>query len=106
MNSLAEVSPVYIMTSRSNEVEYRTIKWLQDNNVEYDGLFMRSRNDNRKDYVIKDEWLEILCNGRKEDVIIFEDNPQVIKQLRKCGYTVLAVCEYDELPKDCESHGE
>lgn len=106
MNSLAEASHVYIMTSRSDEVEYETVKWLNDNNVEYDYLFMRNRHDNRKDYLIKEGWLERLSDRCKDGVIIFEDNPQVIKHLRKCGYKVMAVCEYDELPKDCESHGE
>lgn len=106
MNTLAELSPVYIMTSRSDEVEWRTLQWLQDNEVEYDSIYMRSRHDNRKDYKIKEEWLNKISGGDKSNVVIFEDNPQVIKHLRSCGYTVMAVCEYEELPKDCESHGE
>lgn len=106
MNCLAKVSEVYIMTSRSDEVEWMTLEWLQDNEVEYDSIYMRKSNDNRKDYIIKEALLNDLCNGRKEDVIIFEDNPHVIKHLRTCGYTVMAVCEYEDLPKDCESHGE
>lgn len=106
MNTLAELSPVYIMTSRSDEVEWRTLEWLQDNEVEYDSIYMRSRHDNRKDYKIKEEWLNEISSGDKSNVVIFEDNPQVIKHLRSCGYTVMAVCEYEELPKDCESHGE
>ena len=106
MNALAESSQVYIMTSRSDEVEWRTLEWLQDNEVEYDSIRMRSRHDNRKDYLIKKEWLNNLCDGKKEEIVIFEDNPQVIKHLRNCGYAVMAVCEYEELPKDCESHGE
>lgn len=106
MNALAESSQVYIMTSRSDEVEWRTLEWLQDNEVEYDSIYMRSRHDNRKDYKIKEEWLNEISDGDKSNVVIFEDNPQVIKHLRSCGYTVMAVCEYEDLPKDCESHGE
>lgn len=106
INNLAELSEVYIMTSRSDEVEWRTLEWLQDNDVEYDVIYMRSRFDNRKDYIIKEMWLNDLCDGDKTSVIIFEDNPNVIKHLRSCGYTVMSVCEYKELPKDCESHGE
>ena len=106
MNTLAELSTVYIMTSRSDEVEWVTLEWLQDSDIEYDSIYMRSRNDNRKDYKIKEEWLNEISDGDKSNVVIFEDNPQVIKHLRSCGYTVMAVCEYEELPKDCESHGE
>lgn len=106
MNTLAELSTVYIMTSRSDEVERMTLEWLQDNDVEYDSIYMRSRHDNRKDYKIKEEWLNEISDGDKSNVVIFEDNPQVIKHLRSCGYTVMSVCEYEELPKDCESHGE
>lgn len=106
MNALAESSQVYIMTSRSDEVEWRTLEWLQDNEVEYDSIYMRSRHDNRKDYKIKEEWLNEISSGDKGNVVIFEDNPQVIKHLRSCGYTVMAVCEYEDIPKDCESHGE
>lgn len=106
MNALAEPSQVYIMTSRSDQVEWRALEWLQDNDVEYDSIYMRSRNDNRKDYKIKEEWLNEISGGYKGNVVIFEDNPKVIKHLRSRGYTVMAVCEYEELPKDCESHGE
>lgn len=106
MNTLADLSPVYIMTSRSDEVEWMTLEWLQDNDIEYDSIYMRSRHDNRKDYKMKEEWLNEISGGDKSNVVIFEDNPQVIKHLRSCGYTVMAVCEYEELPKDCESHGE
>ena len=106
MNTLAELSTVYIMTSRSDEVERMTLEWLQYNDIEYDSIYMRSRHDNRKDYKIKEEWLNEISDGDKSNVVIFEDNPQVIKHLRSCGYTVMAVCEYEELPKDCESHGE
>lgn len=106
MNALAESSQVYIMTSRSDEVEWRTLEWLQDNEVEYDSIYMRSRHDNRKDYKIKEEWINEISDGDKSNVVVFEDNPQVIKHLRSCGYTVMAVCEYEQLPKDCESHGE
>lgn len=105
MNTLAELSTVYIMTSRSDEVEWMTLEWLQDNDIKYDSIYMRSRHDNRKDYKIKEEWLNEVSDGDKSNVVIFEDNPQVIKHLRGCGYTVMAVCEYEELPKDCESHG-
>lgn len=106
MNTLAELSTVYIMTSRSDEVECMTLEWLQDNDIKYDSIYMRSGHDNRKDYKIKEEWLNEISDGDKSNVVIFEDNPQVIKHLRSCGYTVMAVCEYEELPKDCESHGE
>ena len=106
MNALAELSPVYIMTSRSDEVECMTLEWLQYNNINYDGIYMRSRLDNRNDYIIKEMWINDLCNGDKASVIIFEDNPNVISHLRNCGYTVMSVCEYKELPKDRESHGE
>lgn len=106
MNALSELSPVYIMTSRSDEVEYMTLEWLQYNNVDYDVIYMRKRLDNRKDYIIKEEWLNDLCKGDKKNVIIFEDNRNVISHLRNCGYTVMSVCEYKVQPKDCESHGE
>lgn len=84
MNALAESSQVYIMTSKSDEVEWRTLEWLQDNEVEYDSIYMRSRHDNRKDYKIKEEWLNEISDGDKSNVVIFEDNPQVIKHLRSC----------------------
>lgn len=106
MNALAELSPVYIMTSRSDEVECMTLEWLQCNDIEYDGIYMRSRFDNSKDYIIKEKWLNDLCKGDKKNVIIFEDNPNVISHLRNCGYTVMSVCEYKVPPKDCKSHGE
>lgn len=106
MNSLyMKGERVVLLTSRSDECKNETVSWLKRNNAMYSEISMRSREDNRKDFDIKLEWLEKNAGGVNE-CIVFEDNPNVIRHLRSNGYCVMQVRSYENLPKDCESHGE
>lgn len=106
INSLyAKGERVVLLTSRSSECKFETISWLSKNNVMYSDISMRDKNDNRKDFDIKLDWLDRNTKG-VNDCIIFEDNPNVISHLRNNGYCVMQVRSYENLPRDCESHGE
>lgn len=67
--------------------------WLQRHRVEFYQLIMRSKHDNRKDIVIKEEVLRAI--GLERILCAFDDSPAVIKHFRGLGITTHAVTEYD-----------
>ncbi len=92
-NALNRNYAVIILTGRSDDAEKETRRWLQFHGVEFYQLIMRSKNDNRKDIVIKEEVLRTL--GLNRILCAFDDSPSVIKHFRSLGITTHAVTEYD-----------
>lgn len=84
---------IIILTGRSDDAEEETREWLRKNNVKFDVLLMRSKHDNRKDIVIKEEVLRAI--GLERILCAFDDSPAVIKHFRGLGITTHAVTEYD-----------
>lgn len=108
VNDLADSEAyVVILTGRSDEVKEETVAWLERHGVNYDFLIMRPATDNRKDTVIKQEFIE--CIGGVEKVVAaFDDSPSVIAHFRSMGITTYQVCDYgDSLHhrQDLKSHG-
>lgn len=91
---------IIIVSGRHNSCEADTRKWLHDNNIPFDFLFMRKAGDDRPDTVIKQEIFntqireifdseDILLDS--EDILfVIDDRPKVIRMWRENGLTVLA----------------
>lgn len=94
---------IIILTGRSDIAKDITVKWLEDNKVGYSQLVMRKQTDNRKDTVIKEEWLR--SYGLERILCCFDDLPQVARHLRSLGLTCHLVTEYSEERADLKSHG-
>ena len=76
---------IIICSWREDTCRVETEKWLIDNKIPYDKLFMRKEWDKRKDSIVK---YEILTN----DIIphyyvkwVFDDRDQVVKMWREAG---------------------
>ena len=48
---------IYIFTARSEECKFETIKWLKEHDITYDMLEMRSNDDYRPYYAIKQDFI-------------------------------------------------
>lgn len=71
-----------------------TVAWLDMYGIIYDEIFMRQENDNRADYIVKEEfWREI--QKSYNIVAFFDDRNQVVDHARRLGFTVLQVAEGD-----------
>lgn len=83
---------VVILSGRSDIVETQTRKWLMDNNVPYDYLFMRPEGNHAKDTEIKAVMMEQLVAplGLPVDFIV-EDRPAMIEMWREKGFKVYSV---------------
>lgn len=96
---------IIVLTGRSNSAEAITRVWLDNIGLKPDLLKMRDHSDNRKDTIIKEEFLRQV--GLHRIVCAFDDSPEVIRHFRSLGITTYAVVEYDNLHEreDLKSHG-
>ena len=95
---------VIILTGRSDEVREETKQWLQDVGAKYDVLEMRKHTDNRKDTIIKEEYLRAI--GLDRIAACWDDSPNVINHFRAMGLQVYQVCDYgNQSREDLKSHG-
>lgn len=95
---------VVILTGRSDVARDITEEWLDKHGVQYNELVMRSQADNRKDTVIKEEYLRSI--GLENILCCFDDLPHVAYHLRSLGLTCHLVTHYDTMRTDLISHGD
>ena len=95
---------VVILTGRSDVARLVTLDWLWKHGVYFDELVMRSQSDNRKDTVIKEEYLRSI--GLENILCCFDDLPHVAYHLRSLGLTCHLVTHYDTMRTDLISHGD
>ena len=93
VNSLASYSgaKIIVLSGRDGICRPETEKWLDDNTVLYDELFMRKAGDMRKDTLIKAEifWSEIADNY--DVLMVIDDRPSVCRMWRDLGLKVMQV---------------
>jgi len=91
LNGLKESgNSIIIVSGRDYICSKETMKWLEDNEIVYDDIYMRAEGDRRKDWIVK---AEILREIQKEfNVVgIFDDRRQVVNFNRKLGFKVFQV---------------
>ncbi|CAJ42208.1 polynucleotide kinase [Escherichia phage Rtp] len=105
MNSLFDSGAfIIILTGRSDETCEISTQWLHDAGAKYNVMVMRQASDNRKDTVIKEEFLRYI--GLHRITASCDDSPNVVEHLRGLGITTYQVCDYgDKLHTGLGSHG-
>lgn len=105
MNGLfASGAFIIVLTGRSDAVIEESTQWLYDAGAKYNVLVMRQADDNRKDTIIKEEFLRYI--GLHRITAAWDDSVNVIKHFRSLGITTYQVCDYaDNNREDLKSHG-
>lgn len=105
MNSLYDSGAyIIILTGRSDEVCEISTQWLHDAGAKYNVMVMRKASDNRKDTIIKEEFLRYI--GLHRITAAFDDSPNVVAHFRSLGITTYQVCDYgDNVHSGLKSHG-
>lgn len=86
MESDGEISNhIILMSGRMDKCRPQTEKWLYDNGIPYDVLYMRKTNDFRQDSTVKKELYEEHIKGRYYVEAVFDDRDQVVKMWRDEG---------------------
>ena len=66
-----------------------TVDWLIENEILFNALYMRSINDNRKDFIVKKEIYHNAIEPNYNIFLVVDDRPQVIRQWRLLGLPVI-----------------
>lgn len=82
---------VVLLSGRSEEYREATEKWLTDNGVEWDELFMRAKGDTRHDGIVKSELVDKHISGVYDVIAHFDDRDRVVDMMRTKGMKVLQV---------------
>lgn len=98
VNSFANMGHTVILFSGRDSICRReTEKWLQDNDVLYDALWMRPNGDSRKDSIIKKELFEKYVRGKHYVDFVIDDRKQVKRMwVGELGLFVLDVNQHDK----------
>jgi predicted kinase len=86
---------VIIVSGRDGVCYDLTKKWLLDNNVPCDYLFMREAGDMRKDAIVKREIFDNNIRNHFDIEFVLDDRNQVVEMWRDLGLTCLQVQEGD-----------
>lgn len=82
---------IIIMSGRKNICRDDTISWMNNHNVPYDDIHMRADDDNRPDWIVKDELVREHIQNRYHVIWCYDDRNQVVDHHRKMGYQVFQV---------------
>lgn len=86
---------ILVVSGRDGSAYDMTMKWLDDNDVPVNKLWMRSEGDKRKDVIIKQEIYEREIEGKYNVLCVFDDRDQVVEFWRSQGLTCFQVAEGD-----------
>ena len=84
---------IIIMSGRDGSCIDLTIKWLEDNNIKYDLLLMRVKNDCRKDSIVKQELFNNNIKDKYFIEYVMDDRLQTVNMWRSIGLKCLQVQE-------------
>lgn len=82
---------IFIFSGRSDEWKEQTIKWLKDNYIKYDELYMRKNGDNRCDTIVKSEIFEEHIRSKYYCKFVIDDRIKVLDMWVNKGLFVFNV---------------
>lgn len=74
---------IVLASGRPDNYKKETLTWLEKNEVAYDFLFMRPRNDSRDDTIVKQIILDFEIKTRFKVLFAVDDRPSVCRMWRK-----------------------
>lgn len=86
---------IVIVSGRSEDCRKVTERWLDENNIFYDELFMRASGDNRRDDLVKYEIYRDHIHDNWEVLGVFDDRVSVVRMWREIGLKCYQVEEGD-----------
>lgn len=86
---------IVVVSGRKSDCRDVTTKWLQDNGVPFDLLYMRDENDSRADSIVKYEILRDKIVPEFNPVAAIDDRNSVVNMWRSAGVKCLQAQEGD-----------
>lgn len=89
---------VVVVSARRNSQRGKTKKWLAENNISYDRLYLlREGNNDTPDTKLKKAWLE--SYGKNKILFVVDDRQKVVDMWRKEGLVCLQCYAWPEYKK-------
>lgn len=85
--------PIILCSGRTDTYRSLTREWLEEHMIFHDHLFMRNRNDFRRDDIVKENLLDFEILTRYTPMYVIDDRDQVVKMWRKRGIPCLQCAE-------------
>lgn len=99
LKSMHKDYTIVFCSGRPDNYRQQTYKWLEENdltNLHHDVyLYMRPRNDQRQDNIVKEIILDFEILPRFTPFFMIDDRKQVVDMYRERGFTVLQCSEGD-----------
>ena len=86
--ALSHDDDIVIVSGRKDESWDDTYRWLYENQIPFDKLFMRDSGDNRSDAIVKYEILKKKIKPHYDVQGVFDDRPSVIRMWENVGLPV------------------
>ena len=85
-----QTTKIILCSGRSEEARAGTERWLAKHNITYESLHMRPMDDQRPDYLVKEDMWRVVT---KEYYILYmlDDRNSVVNHARSLGFTVFQV---------------
>lgn len=81
----------FIFSGRVDDCRGVTYRWLADNGVYHDGLYMRESKDKRNDAIVKKEMYEKYIKGKFNVLGVFDDRQRVCRMWYELGVPLFRV---------------
>ena len=86
---------IIIATGRPRRYNIPTLRFLQDNDISYDAVYLRGDTDYRPDTVVKEQMLHKMRDNGYNPTIAFDDRKSVVEMWRLNDLFVFQVAEGD-----------
>lgn len=93
LNKFSNTHQVVYCSGRPDDYNRQTKDWLNKYEAPFGALFMRRRNDFRKDNIVKEIMLDFEVKPRYNITFCLDDRDQVVEMLRGRGETVFQVAK-------------
>lgn len=95
LDKLDQNNFIVLCSGRADNYRDLTEDWLKNNSICYINLFMRRRDDFRKDDIVKEVILDFEILTRYKPYFFIDDRASVVKMWRSRGFTCLQCAEGD-----------
>jgi len=86
---------IIISSGRNKSQMDITVEQISSQGLSFDAIFMRSNNDFRPDFEVKEGMLVKMTGQGFDPIMAFDDRQQVVDMWRRHGITVMQVAEGD-----------
>lgn len=95
LRSVKDNANIIVVSGRSEDSRHITERWLHENNIVCDRLFMRKSGDNRKDDLVKYEIYRDSIHNNYEVLGVFDDRLSVSRMWHQIGLPLFRVGDPD-----------